>query len=222
MTDFKGHLVLVVGSSGAGKDSVLRGAKADFAGDRRFVFPRRFVTRFADANAEDHLTMTDMEFAIAVSENAFALWWKAHGNCYGIGNSIEADLKAGCVVAVNCSRAIIEEAAARFANVTVAEIVASPEVLVSRIVARGRETEAEALQRVSRSVPDYPAGIPLVRIENNGVLQDAVDKFCDLLEALENAAANPGGRALDNKDKQENGDDDGRGLVVVEHFERHL
>ncbi len=222
MTDFKGHLVLVVGPSGAGKDSVLRGAKGELAGDRRFVFPRRFVTRFADVNAEDHLTMSDMEFAIAVSENAFALWWKAHGNNYGIGNSIGADLEAGCIVAVNCSRAIIEEAAARFHNVTVAEITASPEVLVSRIVARGRETEAEAIQRVSRNVPGYPAGVPVVKIENNGALQDAVDRFCDFLEALENPVSNPGGRALDDKDKQEDGDDDGCRLVVVEHLERHL
>ena len=219
MTNFKGHLVLVVGPSGAGKDSVLRGAKGELAGDRRFVFPRRFVTRFADVSAEDHLTMTDMEFAIAVSEDAFAVWWNAHGNYYGIGTSIEADLQAGCVVAVNCSRTIIEEAAARFPNVTVVEITASPDVLVSRIVARGRETEAEAIQRVSRSVPEYPAGVRVARIENNGALQDAVDRFCDLLESLEYAVANPGGRTFDNQHKQEDGDDDGRRLVVVEHLE---
>ncbi|WP_373505801.1 phosphonate metabolism protein/1,5-bisphosphokinase (PRPP-forming) PhnN [Aestuariivirga sp.] len=222
MTEFKGHLVLVVGPSGAGKDSVLRGARQELAGDRRFVFPRRFVTRFADVSAEDHFTMTDMEFAIAVSEDAFSLWWEAHGNFYGIGKSIEADLKAGCVVAVNCSRAMLDQAAAQYPNVTVAEITASPGVLVSRIVARGRETEAEAIQRVSRSVPVYPAGLQIVRIENNGALQDAVDRFCDILEALENAVSNPGGCALDNQDKQEDGDDDGRGLVIVEHLERHL
>ncbi len=222
MSDCKGHLVLVVGPSGAGKDSVLRGAKAELAGDRRFVFPQRFVTRFADVGAEDHLTMTDMEFAIAVSEDAFALWWNAHGNYYGIGTSVEADLRAGCVVAVNCSRTIIEVAAARFPKVTVAEITASPDVLVSRIVARGRETEAEAIQRVSRSVPDYPAGVQVVRIENNGALQDAVDCFCEFLETLENAVANPSGRTLDSQNQQEDGDDDGRRLIVVEHLERHL
>lgn len=222
MSELKGHLVLVVGPSGAGKDSVLRGAKAEFAADRRFVFPRRFVTRFAEVSAEDHLTMTDMEFAIAVSEDAFALWWKAHGNYYGIGTSIESDLQAGCVVAVNCSRAILEEAAVRFPSVIVVEITASPEVLVSRIVARGRETETEAIQRVSRKVPEYPAGIPVARIDNNGALQDAVDRFCDLLETLENTVANPGGHTLDNQNQQEDGDNDRRGLVIVEHLERNL
>lgn len=218
----RGRLVLVVGPSGAGKDSVLRAAKGEFGGDRRFAFPRRFVTRTTDANAEDHLTMSEMEFAIAVSEDAFALWWAAHGNFYGIDRSIEEDLHAGRVVAVNCSRAILDEAAQRYPNAVVAEITASPDILVSRIVARGRESEAEAIKRVSRHVPDYPAGLQVVRIANNGALQEAVDRFCDLLELLENAAANPGGGPLHDQNQQEDGDDDRRGLVIVEHLERHL
>ncbi len=137
MMECSGHLVLVVGPSGAGKDSVLNGARRSLAGDRNFVFPRRFVTRFADAAAEDHFTMSEMEFAIAVAKDAFALWWRAHGNCYGIGKSIEGDLAAGCVVAVNCSRTAIAEAMERFPNVTVIEITAPPDVLVARIIARG-------------------------------------------------------------------------------------
>jgi phosphonate metabolism protein PhnN/1,5-bisphosphokinase (PRPP-forming) len=222
MTATEGHLVLVVGPSGAGKDSVLRGAKEKLGHDRRFVFPRRFVTRFADTSAEDHLSMTDMEFAVAVSKGCFALWWKAHGNCYGIGRSIDADLEAGCVVAVNCSRAILDEAARRYPNVSVAEITASPDVLVSRIVARGRETAAEAIQRVKRNVPDYPAGLRILRIENNGALQDAVNRFCDVLSNLKDAVANPGGCAFDRKHEQKNSDDDRGRLIVVEHLERHL
>ena len=74
------------------------------------VFPRRFVTRLANAAAEDHVSLTEMEFAIAVADEAFALWWRAHGNSYGIGRSIEGDLAAGAVVAVNCSREAIGEA----------------------------------------------------------------------------------------------------------------
>lgn len=184
MPDAPGHLVLVTGPSGAGKDSVLNGARAELAGDRRFVFPRRFVTRYADQRAEDHFTMTDMEFAIAVTKDVFALWWKAHGNCYGIGRSIEADLQSGAVVAVNCSRAVIGEAIERFAHVTVIEIAAPPEVLVSRIVARGRESAEQAMARVSRHVPEYPLGASVIRIMNDAALADAVDRFCEALEGL--------------------------------------
>lgn len=210
-----GQLVLVVGPSGAGKDSVLNGARAHFSGDRRVVFPRRFVTRLGNAAAEDHVSITEMEFAMAVADNAFALWWRAHGNFYGIGRSIEGDLAAGAVVAVNCSREVIAEAAQRFPKVLVVEITAPVDVLVSRIVARGRETSEEALRRVARQVADYPPGISLQRIENDGALEQAVSKFCALLE---NAVADPGRGALDGEHQQEDGDDDGRGLVIVEQL----
>ena len=211
----EGHLILVVGPSGAGKDSVLNGARERFRGQRNVVFPRRFVTRLSNAAAEDHVSLTETEFAIAVAEGSFALWWRAHGNSYGIGRAIEGDLGAGAVVAVNCSRAAIGEAMRNFGKLTVVEITAPADVLVARIVARGRETPSEALRRVSRQVADYPAGITLVQIMNDGPLEHAVDQFCTLLQ---NPVANPGRGALDGKNQQEDGDDDGRGLVIVEHL----
>jgi phosphonate metabolism protein PhnN/1,5-bisphosphokinase (PRPP-forming) len=210
-----GQLVLVVGPSGAGKDSVLNGAREWFKGRRNVVFPRRFVTRLGNAAVEEHVSLTEMEFAIAVGDGAFALWWRAHGNSYGIGRSIEGDLAAGSVVAVNCSRLAIGEAVERFGRVTVVEIAAPVDVLVSRIVARGRETAEQALERVSRQVAAYPAGIDLVRISNDGPLEQAVARFCAVLE---NAVANPGRGPLDGQNQQEDGDDDGRGLVIVEHL----
>jgi phosphonate metabolism protein PhnN/1,5-bisphosphokinase (PRPP-forming) len=210
-----GQLVLVVGPSGAGKDSVLNGARERFRGDRRVVFPRRFVTRLSNAASEDHISLTEAEFAIAAGDDAFALWWRAHGNCYGIGRSIEGDLATGSVVAVNCSRQVVGEAVERFGRVTVVEITAPIDVLVSRIVARGRETAEQAHTRVTRKVADYPSGITPVRIENGGPLASAVERFCVMLE---NAVANPGGRPLDCEDEKKNGQDDGGGLVIVEHL----
>ena len=211
-----GHLVLVVGPSGAGKDSVLNGARDRFRGDRSVVFPRRFVTRLSHAAAEDHVSLTETEFAIAVGDDAFALWWRAHGNFYGIGRSIEGDLAAGAAVAVNCSREAIGEAVERFARLTVVEITAPADVLVSRIMARGRETPEEALRRVSRQVTDYPEGITLVRIMNDGPLERAIDLFCTVLK---HPVADPGRGPLDGQHQEEDRDDDGRGLVVVEQLQ---
>jgi len=41
-------LVLVVGPSGAGKDSLLKAAREEFRGDPRIGFARRVITRPAD------------------------------------------------------------------------------------------------------------------------------------------------------------------------------
>lgn len=179
-----GHLVLVVGPSGAGKDSVLSGARAALQCDANVVFPRRFVTRLSNPDAEDHVSMTEMEFAVAVADGAFALWWRAHGNFYGIGRFIESHLESGAVVVINCSRASVADACERFRHVTVTEITAPEDVLVARIVARGRETAEQARERVARRVPDYPAGTHVERILNDGSLQAAVDDFTSLLRRL--------------------------------------
>lgn len=186
-----GQLVLVVGPSGAGKDSVMMGAKAMLAGDPRIVFPRRFVTRLSNPDAEDHVSMTEMEFAVAQADGAFALWWRAHGNSYGIGRFIESHLDSGATVVVNCSRASVSDARDRFANVTVAEITAPDDVLVARIAARGRESAEQARERVQRRVPDYPPGVRVERIVNDGPLAEAVARFCALLRGL-NTRAMPG------------------------------
>lgn len=184
MADAKGHLVLVVGPSGAGKDSVMMGAKAALQGTKNIIFPRRFVTRLSNRDAEDHVSMSEAEFAVSMADGAFALWWRAHGNSYGIGRFVECYLESGSTVVVNCSRASIAEACQRFANVTVAEIFAPAEVLVARIVARGRETEEQARERVMRKAPDYPPGVCVERIVNAGLLSDAVAQFCELLRRL--------------------------------------
>lgn len=211
-----GHLVLVVGPSGAGKDAVMTGTKAALHPADNVVFPRRFVTRPSQTDAEDHVSVTEMEFAMAVADGAFALWWRAHGNSYGIGRFIESHLDSGVTVVINCSRASVADACKRFPNVTVVEITAPEDVLVRRIAVRGRETEEQARARVSRKVPDYPQGVRVVRIVNDGPLERAVSAFCDVLQ---NPVADPGRGPLDSQDEKENRNDDGRGLIVVEHLQ---
>lgn len=182
-----GLLVPVVGPSGAGKDSLLRVAREHFAGGSRLVFPRRVVTRAALADAEDHDSMTPDAFAEAAARGAFAIFWGAHGNAYGIPAAIHDDLSAGRIVVFNCSRAALGPAWAHHPKMKVIEVSASPEVLVERIVTRGRESREDARQRVARKVDDYPPGLPVIRIDNSGPLEDAARDFCAALAGLHHA-----------------------------------
>jgi len=55
-------LVLVVGPSGAGKDTVIEGARAALGDDTRFRFVRRVVTRPVDPGGEAHEAVSEKVF----------------------------------------------------------------------------------------------------------------------------------------------------------------
>jgi len=173
-------LVLVVGPSGAGKDTLLDAARATLAGDPRFRFVRRVITRPADAGGEAHEAVTEAAFAT----RDLALSWRAHGLSYGIPADIADDLRAGRTVVANVSRGVISAAAQRF-PVRVIEITAPPEVLTGRLAARGRETAADIAARLARSVA-LPDGIPSETVMNDGSIETGVSRF---LAALTRAAA---------------------------------
>lgn len=158
-------LILVVGPSGAGKDTLMDAARAGLADEGRVRFVRREITRPAGAGGEDHLAVDEAEFTARAAAGGYALWWRAHGLGYGIPADIAEDLRAGRVVVANVSRAVLQDAAARFAT-RVLEITAPPEVLAARLAARGRESAADIAGRIARAVP-LPAGLDVVRVVND-------------------------------------------------------
>jgi ribose 1,5-bisphosphokinase len=143
-----GRLVLVVGPSGAGKDTLIELARGALRGDPTIVFARRVVTRAASA-AEAHDTMREEEFERAAHADAFALSWDAHGLRYGIPIGIDADIRAARTVVCNVSRTIIAPARRRYADVFVALVTAPAEVLAARLRARGRD--GDIAQRLARA-----------------------------------------------------------------------
>jgi ribose 1,5-bisphosphokinase len=176
-----GWLMPVVGPSGAGKDSLIRAAQLHFKDDSRIVFPRRVVTRQAVVAAEDHDHLGETAFALAVSKGEFALWWGAHGNAYGIPISINDDIVARRTVVFNCSREILADVAQTYRNVRLLDVTAPEDVLVNRIVARGRETREDALKRVSRKPRYEGLDLEIIQIDNGGHLDDAVANFIDAI-----------------------------------------
>jgi len=65
-----GRLVLIVGPSGAGKDSLIDYCRERLAGSDRVVFPRRIITREDAGGTEDHVTVSEDDFHRMVSEMA--------------------------------------------------------------------------------------------------------------------------------------------------------
>jgi ribose 1,5-bisphosphokinase len=169
-----GRLVLVVGPSGAGKDTLIGAVRDALAGDPSVVFPRRVVTRPSSA-AEDNVEADAEGFARLAAEGAFVLSWTAHGHAYGIPATIDAAIAAGRTVVCNVSREIIAEARRRYRNVTVVEITASPEVLAARITARSRPSDGDPVARAARKV-SAPV-VADVAVVNDGAVAQAAEQL---------------------------------------------
>lgn len=171
--------VLIVGPSGAGKDTLIRLARESLMEDRRYVFPRRFVTRPPSAD-EDNVPIGLEDFAAGEAAGRFALCWRAHGLGYAL--PVDAGLQArdGCIVVSNVSRRIVAEARRRYAGTTVVEITAPPDVLAARLATRGRAEDGDLAQRLARRefvVPD-------LTVENSGRPEEGARQLVAFLRTL--------------------------------------
>ncbi len=177
-------LVLVVGPSGAGKDTLMRAAQRELAGDHLFVFPRRQVTRERVAALEDHDSISRETFDALRQTGEYTLAWEAHGLGYALPLSVSEDVAAGRIAVCNVSRRVIEEAVTRFAGTRVILINAAREIRAERLAARGRESAAEVAARLEREAPPVPDGITRVEIDNSGALEDGIAAFVAVLRHL--------------------------------------
>lgn len=182
---FAGRLVLVVGPSGAGKDTLISAARARFDGDPRFVFPRRIVSR-PPSPAEDNAFLEADTLGWLAGEEAFALHWRAHGLAYAIPRSIETALTQGAIVVANVSRAVVDAARARYPT-QVIQVEASPAALAARLATRGRASDGDLGKRLERAAAN--ACTPDVIFRNDGALAEAIDAFCLLIETMGVATA---------------------------------
>jgi ribose 1,5-bisphosphokinase len=161
-----GRLVLVVGPSGAGKDTLLALTKAACADDGNIVFPRRLITREASAS-EDNQEVSADAFQRALTDGDYAMHWEAHGHRYALSRAIDDDIRAGRSVIGNVSRMVISAARRNYLNVVVVLITAPPDVLAARLAARARASDGQLAHRLARTV-DETTATPDFTIVNSG------------------------------------------------------
>ena len=178
----RGCLILVVGPSGAGKDSLLAHARFRLAGNPEFRFVRRCITRPARAGNEDHLAVSESDFVERLAAEGFALHWNSHGLRYGIDREIDDWLGAGWTVVANGSRAHLPVARERYPTLRVISVVASPATLAQRLAQRRRECADDIAARIARQ-PALPQGLPLIEVANDGSLEAAAETFMRALDA---------------------------------------
>lgn len=166
-----GRFIAVVGPSGVGKDSVM---EALVAARPDLVRVRRVITRPSEAGGEDFEGIGAALFAARAAGGDFALHWQAHGLSYAIPREVHQVLARGQDVLANLSRGMLGQAARVFPTLHVLHITARPEVLATRLAARGREGRAEIARRLARPAQPFPEGLRVSTLDNSGRLDHAV------------------------------------------------
>ncbi|MFM1988687.1 MAG: hypothetical protein RJA99_1644 [Pseudomonadota bacterium] len=168
------RLMVVVGASGVGKDSVL---DAWLGGRPRAERPwraRRTITRPAHGAGEGHEPVTEARFDMLLARRAFAFHWAAHGLRYGVRHEELAPLHDGRWVVLNGSRAHLPALLATAPGAWVVEIDAPAALRAARLGARGREHDDDVAARLARTVGTVPADLV---IRNDGPLEAAVARL---------------------------------------------
>ncbi len=182
-----GTFFLVVGPSGAGKDSLIDGARAILGNG--YTFARRVITRPSGSPGEDHDGVSDMEFTRRQHAGEFLVTWDAHELRYGLPSSLTDTLANGTHVIANGSRGVVAELAARLPRFAVVLVTAPPDVLAQRIASRGRESGDQVARRVGRQAAPMPDGVPCITVSNDSTLEVGVTRFVDALRQGDPAAA---------------------------------
>ena len=162
-----GRLVLVVGPSGAGKDTLLGLARAACAEDGDVVFPRRVVTREASP-FEDNEQVSLSAFGQAIGRGDFAVHWEAHGHCYALPRAIDDDIRAGRTVVANVSRTVVDAMRRAYLDVVVVSITAPPEILAERVATRARSSDGLVADRLNRAIGGVAAAadVTIINVGN--------------------------------------------------------
>ncbi|WP_321471599.1 AAA family ATPase [Halarcobacter sp.] len=171
-------IVLVVGPSGAGKDTLLRYAKEKL--NENFSFVKRYITREADVN-ENNYYIDEYAFEILRHNGYFASSWNAHGNFYGIPKRF---IKNGINI-ISISRARIKDFENLYKDVYTLNISIPKEKLKERLIARGRESSKEIEQRLNRSYEKIQCN-KLIEFDNSSPIDESKEKFLELLKSIEN------------------------------------
>ena len=178
-----GCLVLVVGPSGAGKDTLIARVRESLGDFPRIRFPVRVITRPPDVT-ERSVEVSAERFEAECEQGLYALHWRAHGLSYGVPVEIDAMIRAGETVVLNVSRSVLGAARARYARTRVVLIDADPTLRARRIALRGRECADALAERLAREATVPRSFTPDIVICNDGALDDARDRFAKALVGL--------------------------------------
>ncbi len=182
--NFPGTLILVVGNSGSGKDSIINGVSEKYPLDLKKVYiVKRYITR-PPSKTEDNYFISSEEFNEMGKKGKFALQWHIYGLDYGVPIEIEEWLKNGHTVIVNVSRTIINDTRKKYKNLKVVFIEVPLEITLQRLKIRERESEQGLKERIERARNNQKFPEADFEIDNSGELDEAISQFLNYVISI--------------------------------------
>jgi len=171
-------IVLIVGASGVGKDTLLKESKKDLKKNCNFI--KRYITRKPD-KSEKNYYVDDYAFELLKHNSFFVSTWSAHGNFYGIAkNSIKSGLNI-----ISISRSKIKDFEKVFDDVYTIHVSVPKEELRNRLLLRDRESGEEIEKRLNRTYKKIEAK-NLIEFDNSKSIKESNSDFLKLVNKIIN------------------------------------
>lgn len=175
----------MIGSSGAGKDSIVRYIRPRLSNDAKIIFAHRYITRPDHLGSENYVYLTDKEFNLRDESRFFLMKWEANGYRFAVGNEVLDWMEKGFYVLVQGSREYLPEASEILGDRFVPLLVTiEEEVLRQRMMSElmfSSERIEEIIERNNQFDISHPN---LITFENSGPIDLAGERLLSLLHAL--------------------------------------
>lgn len=175
-----GCFFFVVGPSGAGKDSLMDGARQRLS-KASFLFAKRVITKPPGMIGEEYTSCDPTLFQQRKVHGDFLITWQAHGYEYGLERNLLTQQAKGKHIVANGSRSVVSDIKLVVSNLVVVHVTASFDRLADRLAQRGRETEPEIRRRLARVAIELPHDVEVITIQNDDSLDTGIDRFTDAL-----------------------------------------
>ena len=173
-----GQLIVVVGPSGSGKDTLLKKAIKKIPNS---ILVKRYITRKKDNNNEDHYSISVKNFQDKISKKCFFVYWKAHGFSYGIPLKEIKKIEHGKTIIFNGSRKILFKIKQKVNNVKIINIIAPLTLIKKRLINRAREDKKSINKRIKRKINLLPKNT--ITINNNKSISIGANKLKKIILA---------------------------------------
>ncbi len=191
----RGKLVLVVGPSGSGKDTLMEAAEAAFPDLPTLVTCTTRTPRPGETNGVEYHFFSREEFERRVSEGEFLEWAEYGGNKYGtLKASVDQALDAGEVIMTDMEVQgvrLVRERLAPEELITIFVDAGGWDVLVKRIMARAPMSESELAKRYERYLDEVTFREEATYVVNNpdGAADAAKEAFIDIIRTIRHTVA---------------------------------